>query len=348
MGAAGGTVSVAVTTLAGCAWQATSEVDWIAIDATDGNSVKLLVAANGQGARNASVLIAGQTFTLSQAASAPIAAFSLDRATQATGAAGGSATVAVTASPGCSWTAVSDVPWITVVAAPSRTGNGVVRLDVMANPGAARAGTVTIAGQVCTVTQAGAAPGCWFSAGPASQSIGAAGGAGAAHLRFDTAGCSWTAASNAAWITLTSPASAVGPGSATFNVGGQERRSRAKRDTHDRRSDDHRQPGRAPPSPPVCAFSIARRVSRSAPRGGAGADISITTAAGCSWTAASNAAWITLTSAASGSGTGTVTFTVAANPGAARSGTLTIADQTFTVDQAAAVVAPNCAFSISA
>jgi hypothetical protein len=44
-----------------------------------------------------------------------------------------------------------------------------------------------------------------------------------------------------------------------------------------------------------------------------------------------------VTAGASGTGNGTVSFTVAANTGAARSGTLTIGGQTFTVTQAAPV-----------
>ena len=43
--------------------------------------------------------------------------------------------------------------------------------------------------------------------------------------------------------------------------------------------------------------------------------------------------WVTVTSGASGTGTGAVDYSVAANTGAARSGTLTIAGQTFTVAQ---------------
>ena len=57
----------------------------------------------------------------------------------------------------------------------------------------------------------------------------------------------------------------------------------------------------------------------------------------CSWTAASNAAWITVTSGATGNGNGSVAFAVAANLGASRTGTLTIAGQAFTVTQAAVV-----------
>ncbi|HEY6343299.1 MAG TPA: protease pro-enzyme activation domain-containing protein [Bryobacteraceae bacterium] len=60
----------------------------------------------------------------------------------------------------------------------------------------------------------------------------------------------------------------------------------------------------------------------------------VTPAAGCAWTAASNVTWITIASGASGSGNGTVGYTVtAATAGIPRVGTITIAGQTFTVTQ---------------
>ena len=52
--------------------------------------------------------------------------------------------------------------------------------------------------------------------------------------------------------------------------------------------------------------------------------ISITTTPECGWTAASKSTWITLTSSASGVGTGAVSYSVVANTGGPRSGTLTI------------------------
>ena len=52
-----------------------------------------------------------------------------------------------------------------------------------------------------------------------------------------------------------------------------------------------------------------------------------------SWLAASNASWITLGGSGVGNSSGQVPFTVAANPGDARSGTLTIAGQVVTVNQ---------------
>ena len=53
------------------------------------------------------------------------------------------------------------------------------------------------------------------------------------------------------------------------------------------------------------------------------------------WIAASNEPWITITSGGTGSGPGTVRISVQQNTGAARTGTVTIAGQTFTIQQGA-------------
>jgi len=69
-------------------------------------------------------------------------------------AAGGTGTIPVTATTGCGWTAVSNVAWIAINSGASGSGNGTVGYTVAADTGAQRAGTITIAGQTFTVTQA--------------------------------------------------------------------------------------------------------------------------------------------------------------------------------------------------
>ncbi len=65
---------------------------------------------------------------------------------------------------------------------------------------------------------------------------------------------------------------------------------------------------------------------------------------GCEWTAASEADWITISSSASGSGAGIVTFTVAENPSElTRTGTLTVAGQKITIAQSAPLVTVSAA-----
>lgn len=82
----------------------------------------------------------------------------------------------------------------------------------------------------------------------------------------------------------------------------------------------------------TCSYSISPTSQTIAATGG-NANTSVTAASGCAWTAASNAAWLTITSGTSGTGNGIVNYSAAANSGAARTGTLTIAGQTLTVSQ---------------
>ena len=71
----------------------------------------------------------------------------------------------------------------------------------------------------------------------------------------------------------------------------------------------------------------------------------VTALAGCAWTGVSNnTSWLTVTSGASGSGGGTVAFSAAANSStSSRSGTLTIAGQSFSVTQPGVA----CTYAIS-
>ncbi len=92
-----------------------------------------------------------------------------------------------------------------------------------------------------------------------------------------------------------------------------------------------------------CTFSL-NQTNLSFPAVGGNGSTNVTTQSGCNWTAASNASWITVTSGASGSGSGTVGFTAAANTTAAtRTGTMTIAGQTFTITQAG----QSCSYTIN-
>jgi hypothetical protein len=88
------------------------------------------------------------------------------------------------------------------------------------------------------------------------------------------------------------------------------------------------------PTTPNCTYNISSTTLSVAGNGGT-AFLTVTANAGCAWTAASNSSFVTLTSAASQSGNGTVNLTIAENTGDARTGTLTVAGQTVTVSQAA-------------
>ncbi len=67
---------------------------------------------------------------------------------------GGIGNVSITTVSRCSWTATSDVPWITITSGSSGNGNGTVDYSVSSSSSTSqRVGTMTIAGGIFTVTQ---------------------------------------------------------------------------------------------------------------------------------------------------------------------------------------------------
>lgn len=80
-----------------------------------------------------------------------------------------------------------------------------------------------------------------------------------------------------------------------------------------------------------CAASIAPSNAAYSVAGGTGS-VGVTIPAGCVWTVAASAGWSNI--ASGGSGSGTINYTVAPNNGGARSGTISVAGKTFTIEQA--------------
>jgi len=153
------TGTVSVTATAGCAWQAASNVDWVAITSgasgSGNGTVNYSVAANpAQTSRIGTATIAGQVFTITQSGCATISPTS-----QIFLANGGGGTVTVAGTAGCNWTASSAMSWVTITSATSGSGNGTVNFSVAANTSAnSRSGNLAIAGQSFIVTQAGNCP----------------------------------------------------------------------------------------------------------------------------------------------------------------------------------------------
>lgn len=92
--------------------------------------------------------------------------------------------------------------------------------------------------------------------------------------------------------------------------------------------------GCSSPSAPSCAYTVSS-TSASLPPGGGSDTVAVTTGQSCAWTAASNAGWLTITSGATGTGNGTVTFSAGASGTVGRSATLTVAGQAIAVSQGA-------------
>jgi hypothetical protein len=140
------------------------------------------------------------------------------------------------------------------------------------------------------------------------------------------AGCGWTAVSNAPWVTITAGASGTGAGRVELALAANGGPARTGTLTVATRTVTVSQES-------GCTYSLSAPSHAASPSGGPGT-VNVVAAAGCPWTAATDAAWIAIGSGASGTGDGTVQFAVAVNgTGAQRIGTIVIAGQTFTVTQ---------------
>jgi hypothetical protein len=329
--ASGGNGSTIVSTINGCAWTATSNASWITITSgssgTGNGTVSFTVAANSGMARMGTVTIAGQTFTVNQLSGCT---YSISPNSGNFSSTGGTNSFNVTTSnSNCGWSATSNASWITINNGTG-TGSGTVTYTVQANTGIARTGTITVAGQTFTVNQSS---GCSYSLSPTNASFVANGGTGSFNVVTET-GCAWTATSNASWITINSGNNGSGNGTVLFIVEPNSTPSRTGTITVNGQTFTVTQAN-------GCTYTLSSTSLNISSNGGAGS-VNVTSGTGCVWTATSNASWITITSGANGSGNGTVTFSIAANSGAPRSGTITIGGQTFTVNQAT-----GCAYSIS-
>ncbi|MGE5805466.1 MAG: BACON domain-containing protein [Ignavibacteria bacterium] len=85
---------------------------------------------------------------------------------------------------------------------------------------------------------------------------------------------------------------------------------------------------------PACSISLSEYSKPFISTGGTGT-ISVTAGNGCSWSAVSQAAWITVITGISGTGNGTITYSVKPNTTSQqRTGSIKVEDKTFTITQA--------------
>jgi hypothetical protein len=159
MTSAAGSSTTAVTAASGCAWTAASNASWLTItggaSGSGNGTVTFSATANTATAQRVGTLtVAGRTVTVTQSGAA--CTFSVSPTARTLGSAAESSTTAVTAASGCSWTATSNAAWLSVTGGATGSGNGTVTFAATANTTAAqRIGTLTVAGQTVTVTQAG-------------------------------------------------------------------------------------------------------------------------------------------------------------------------------------------------
>ena len=235
----------------------------------------------------------------------------------------GSATVSVTTSPGCAWSASSQASWASVSSGGS--GSGSVAVTVSANSTAARSTSLTVAGRTVTVSQA-AAPVCSYNVTPTSLSFGATSGAAVVSVTT-AAGCAWSVSSGSSWASVSG--SGIGAGSASVTVSTNGAGSRSASLTVAGRTVTVTQAAAAP----VCTFTVSP-TSLSVSANSSTALLTVTTQSGCAWSSSSTVSWAPVSG--SGTGSGTATVSVAANTSGARNARVTVAGRAVDVSQAGA------------
>jgi len=144
-----------------CSWTATSYADWATITfgengEGDGTVAYEITANPSHQTREGTLNIAGQTFTITQEGIE--CSYSITPTSHSHSSNMESGTVRVNASGDCPWTARSHINWANITSGGSSEGNGTVTYAIMENTGTTRNGTLTIAGQTFTITQAGPIP----------------------------------------------------------------------------------------------------------------------------------------------------------------------------------------------
>jgi hypothetical protein len=144
------------------------------------------------------------------------------------GPAGGSGSVAITASRECTWTATTEASWIRITGSSTGQGDGSVPFSVSNNTvPSVRSASIVVGEQQVPISQE-AAP-CVFQLTSTTKTVPASGETFSVDVSA-LAGCAWTAASESSWIAIASGQSGNGPGTVRLTVAandGPDRNGRA-------------------------------------------------------------------------------------------------------------------------
>jgi len=154
----GGNLTVGIKTGAACSWTVSGLPSWITLSGASSGagsaSVTLVVAPNSGASLSATIVLGGASVTVTQPAAAACI-YALSPGGQALGVAGGTGTINITVNKGCPWAVSSNASWITITGGSTGNGNGIVTFQAAPNPGAARSGTIMVAGLLSFTVEEG-------------------------------------------------------------------------------------------------------------------------------------------------------------------------------------------------
>ena len=366
VGAAGESISVNVTTASGCAWRAWSNSLFLSVSPSSGTgsgTVTVTADANTTtSSRSGNVTIAGKTYTVNQSASStPVVQTDLAiqslQFTKTTVTAGEAVTLQITVNnngPGAAQNigisyyhssiqglSSQDRPqwqgtiWVDSLAsgasvttsipllAPSTTGTYYygawltgVSDDTNTNNDVATEVGLTVSGST----------GCFYSLGTTSRDASADGESFSVSVTATT-GCDWTATANSSFLSVR-PSSGTGDGTVTVTVEARSGAARIGTLTIAGILFTVNQGG----STSGCAYGLSSADNWRVSAFGESVSVIVSTGQDCPWSATSNSGFLSV-SPSSGTGRDSVTITAAANTGSERTGTVTVAGQTVTIEQ---------------
>ncbi|HEX8398079.1 MAG TPA: BACON domain-containing carbohydrate-binding protein [Pyrinomonadaceae bacterium] len=330
----GGTGTVAIGTgSSSCFYSTVVSVPWIIItggDAAAGN-ISYRVEANTGAARSGTITFRISstefaTVTVNQAAGQSNCTYALNPTGIDIGHSGGSRSFNVITQEGCAWTASTNQPWITITGGASGTGNGTVTFTAASNfSDQQRAGIITVNNQVFTVSQNRH---CFVPSG-FTISVPSSGATGSHTL---TTSCFYSYQSNDSWII--SGGSQGGTSPITYTVQPNPGAARTGTITVRFSAEDsflitiNQAAGQS-----NCTYTLTRNYTTPLPKSGGNYSITVNTQEGCAWTVENNTPWIVITSGSSGTGSGTISFTLQPNTTETRSATMSVAGQSVSVLQ---------------
>jgi len=359
----GGSASFMVTGAPGCRFETAQVPSWLTVNGpslqqipeTGSMNLAFSAGANQTGApRSATFLLANASVTVTQAASASCPTAPVVSPNPfSTGNYGTSSSLNVQAPATCQWSVASMPSFVIPNGATSGTGNGSIAFTVAPNyDPAARSGSgqLVASGQYTTFTfnQDGrpcpTIPTITFS----NSTFPAAGGSTTGTVTAAPT-CTWKVTTTmTGWTTVTAGGTGTGNGSFTITAAPNTGTARSG-------GGELNAPGvgttfNLSQAASPCASWTISPASANIPAGGGNGSLTVAAPAGCTWSLGTVPSWLSLTSANSGSGNGSISYSATANSGAARSAAATLsgAGPTLSVNLSqASTQAPPCSTTIS-
>ncbi|MEY2408983.1 MAG: hypothetical protein QOF48_1653, partial [Verrucomicrobiota bacterium] len=335
-----GSGTIKVTTGPDCSWSVLNTNSWISItngaSGTGTGTVTYVVSTNRvSGPRTGLLFIADQTFLVGQWGLD--CNFLVSPTNRAHGEGSETGTVAITASSTCTWDVVNTNSWITILSPVVGSGSATVLYSNAPNTTtSARVGIVTVAGTPVVITQRS----CTYDVAPASRNHGSGIEVGSVTVTAGSS-CPWAVVVTNSWITIIGGDAGIGPGAFSYSVAanpsGVSRsgvvRVGNKNFTVSQFGID-------------CSYVLSIDGLTAEDISGEGSEleafhgessevgvVEVSTGPGCPVTVDNPVSWVHIQSGVGGLGNTTIVYVVDANPGNPREAFMTIAGQSFQVNQ---------------